>query len=156
MKQLLTIILSVTFLICNAQKTSYKEYEVCTDSTTYKGKKNHGKFHCTAWSIVRKYNDGRIDTVDWMPSVQMFIGDELSQYEKLSERGKYIIDSLQEDGLSYYQQDYLLQEPHYMRADIEIYNAYRIIGTDVFVYRYKIWNNANGNGFKIIKETIVK
>ena len=151
---LATLLLCAVF--CYAQTKNYKDHEICTDSAQYKGKKNHGKFHCTESIVVREYTNGKKDTIMWMPTMQMFIGDEYEQYKQLSERGKYIVDSLKEDGIPMFQDNYLTYEPIYMKRGKETYKSWRIIGEEVSIYYYLIWNNSKGSGFELIKEVAVK
>lgn len=153
-------IILITLLLyaasCQAQnKQSYKEVEICTDSVRYKGKKNHGKFHCSAEMVVREYQDGRKDTIALSGETQLFIEDEYEKYKNLSERGKYIIDSLKEDGIPMFQDSYLTYEPMYMKGK-EVYKSWIILGQDVRIYYYSLWNNSKGIGFSLTKEIIVK
>lgn len=153
--------IAAALLLCavfsvRAQTKNYKDKEICTDSAQYKGKKNHGQFHCTATIIIREYNTGKKDTIAWIPAGKMFIGDEYEQYQKLSDRGKYIVDSLKEDGIPMFQDNYLTYEPIYMKPGKETYKSWKIIGTDISIYYYSIWNNSKGNGFELIKEVAVK
>jgi len=141
----------------NAQTKNYKDKEICTDSAQYKGKKNHGKFHCTASMTVREYSNGKKDTISWdLGGGQLFIGDEYERYKGLSERGKYIVDSLKEDGIPMFQNDYLVYEPIYMKQGKETYKSWQIEGDGVTIYYYSIWNNSKGNGSELIKEVAVK
>jgi len=153
---LLVIVFLLCGTFCHAQIKNYKDHEVCTDSAMYKGKKNHGKFHCIGNIVVREYRDGKKDTIEWIPAIQIFIGDEYEQYQKLSERGKYIIDSLKEDGIPMYQESYLVYEPIYMSLGQKTYKSWKIIEGEIIIYYYSIWNNSKGNGFELIKEINVK
>lgn len=139
-----------------AQTKSYKDYEICTDSAIYKGKINHGKFHCIGSIIVRKYKNGTKDTIAWMPSGQIFIGDEYEQYKKLTDRGKYIIDSLKEDGLPQFEQSYLTYEPIYMKKGKKSEWFWSIIGKNVVLYQYSIWHYDTETGFQLLKEITIK
>lgn len=153
---LLAILLLCAVFSVSAQTKNYKDKEICTDSTQYKGKKNHGKFHCTGSIVVREYSNGKKDTIMWMPAMQTFMGDEYQKYKQLSERGKYIVDSLKEDGIPMFQDNYLTYEPIYMKPGKETYKSWKIIGTDISIYYYSIWNNSKANGFELIKEVAVK
>jgi hypothetical protein len=39
---------------CQAQTKNYKQYDVCTASEIHKGKVNHGKSYCIAWTELVK------------------------------------------------------------------------------------------------------
>lgn len=150
---LIVVMLSVK---ANAQKLTYKEYEVCAYWDTYKGKKNHGQKHCTAWATVREYKDGRKDTISGIISGRSFIGDEYERYQQLSERGKYIVDSLKEDGITQFQESYLTCEPIYMKAGKKIEQLWRIEGQEVIIYEYLFWHTTNGEGIRLLKDFSVK
>ena len=151
----LAAILLLCAVFVQAQTKNYKDRKICTDSAMFTGKKNHGKFHCTASMVVREYSTGKKDTIAWMPAMQMFIGDEYEKYQKLSERGKYIVDSLKEDGVPMFQNDYLVYESIYMKPGNKTYKSW-VIQNEVSIYYYSIWNNRKGNGFKLLKEVAIK
>lgn len=138
--------------VCYGQKKNYKDYNVCTNWDVYKGKKNHGKKYCTGYSTIREYKDGRKDTICWMGGGQIFIGGEYDQYCELNERGKYIVDSLKEDGVTPLQSSYLMYEPIYMKAGKKKEQLWSIEGQRVVIYEYLFWKNKKGNGVELIKE----
>lgn len=152
-------ILSVIFLILFGYSVSaqseYKEYSVCIDSAVYKGKKNHGKYYCTSNMQVREYKNGKKDTLwwSWSGGGNIFIDGEYEKYERLSERGKYIVDSLQEDGIMQLQQSYLTYEPMYMKQGQKVKDMWAIRGNDIIIYKYKIWNTDKGFGVQMVSET---
>lgn len=161
MKQLLTsagfaAMLLLCAVFCQAQTKDYKEYSSCSEWATYKGKKNHGMNHCVGWVYIREYKNGKKDTVGWQPAITVLMGDEIKSYPKLSERGKYIVDSLKEDGIPMLDQSYLTYEPIYMKPGKKVEWFWRIIGESVMMYQYSIWNNSKGNGFELLKEVAVK
>lgn len=142
--------------IKNKVQPNYKEYEVCASTQLHKGKKDHGKPYCTSWNKVREYKDGRKDTISWYGSGQSFIGDEYEKYQNLSERGKYIVDSLKEDGIAQLQESYLIYEPIYMKPGKKVEQLWAIEGERVIVYEYKFWNYKGSNGVELLKEFPIK
>ena len=153
------IILSI-FILCYyssiSQNINYKSKYICSDSTVIKGKKNHGEYYCTGWIGVRVYKDGTTDTVGELMIGTLRTGDEIYKYPKLSERGKYIIDSLKEDGISQLTWSYLLYEPKYMKLGKKIEQFWEIENGNIIVYYYEIWNTANGSGYKLIRQKEIK
>lgn len=155
----LSILIFVALCVfgCNAQsQKKYKEYEICTASEVYKGKKNHGKSYCVAWSTVREYKDGRKDTSGGWYTGKFFFGNEYGQYEKLSERGRYIIDSLDEDGIATLQDSYLSYESMYTKAGSKVEKFRQVRDTSIFIMEYIIWNKNGGFGYELKKEYKVK
>lgn len=150
------ILIAVIFLFAasftKAQKGIYKEYDVCIDSAVYKGKKNHGKYYCTATMQIREYKNGKKDTgLYFFSSTIVSVDDEYEKYLKLSERGKYIVDSLKEDGIPQLQDSYLTYEPIYMKEGQKVENFWSIYGEDVVIYTYKIWRNKKSSGIELLK-----
>lgn len=159
MKPLLTItiLLAFGFIGIGQKKKDYKEYDVCTSKEVYKGKKNHGKSYCVAWETIREYKDGRKDTVSGFQfATKLFIGGEYEAYQSLSERGKYIVDSLKEDGITQMQDMYLTYESMYMKPGKKIEKLWAIEGLSIIMNEYLIWNNGRGNGYELKKEYEVK
>lgn len=135
----------------------YKEYEVCIDSTARKGKIDHGKYRCTSWAHIKEYKNGRKDTVGWSTSAgKIFIGYMYEEYINLPDRGQYIVDSLTEDGITQFHQDYLTYEPMYMKPGKKVVTMWDIVGDKVILREYSIFNNKSGRGFELNKETEVK
>lgn len=157
MKHLILISLLSMSIGVNAQK-GYKEYEVCTHYEVYKGKKNHGKPYCVAWATVHEYKDARKDTTYpyLFSGGKIFSGDEYEVYQQLSERGKYIVDSLDEDGITTLDNMYLSYESMYMKPGRKIEKFRRVIGASIFVVEYLIYRTNNKNGYELKKEYEVK
>ncbi len=143
-------------LFCSGQVKGYKTYDVCISTTTHKGKVNHGKSYCTGWGTVREYKDGKKDTVGWSFGGQSFFGNEYENYQKLSERNKYIVDSLKEDGVTQYDNNYLSYEPIYMRVAKKTEQLWSIEGDSVKIYIYRFFRNSSGTGIQFIKEYYLK
>lgn len=153
MKKILIIFLLIASAIhAYSQNKVYKEYNACTDYDVYKGKKNHGQKYCVAWATIREYKDGRKDTVAWFGGGKMQWGDEIGKYDKLSERGKYIVDSLKEDGITQLHDAYLTYEPIYMKAGKKIEQLWAIEGDQVFIFEYLFWKSEKGHGIKLVRE----
>jgi hypothetical protein len=133
-----------------------KQYEVCIASEVHKGEVNHGKSYCVGWAIIREDTSGRKDTIARSYSGKMQWGDEIGKYDKLTERGKYIVDSLKEDGVTQLHDAYLTYEPIYMKPGKKTECLWIIRGEDVIIYEYSFWNNSKGHGFELIKEFAVK
>lgn len=152
---LITIILSAACSDGMAQK-QFKQYDVCIASETHKGKINHGKSYCVGHATVKEYKDGRKDTIAWTYSCQPFIGDEYEEYKKLSERSKYIIDSLKEDGITQLNDSYLTYEPYYMKYGKKTEQLWSTKQGNVMIYQYLFWHNSKGSGIELLKEFEVK
>lgn len=139
-----------------AKVKKQKEYNVCIASEVHKGKVNHGKSYCVGWATIREDTSGRKDTIAWSYSGKMQWGDEIGKYDKLTERGQYIVDSLKEDGITQLHYAYLTYEPIYMKPGKKTERLWIIREQDVVIYEYQFWNNRNGNGFQLLKEYVVK
>lgn len=135
---------------------SYKERTICTDWNVYKGNKNHGQKYCVAWAIVREHKNGKTDTVSWYGGLIVYADGEYEQYQKLSERGKYIVDSLKEDGMPRLNQSYLSYEPMYMKPGNKVETFWHTNGKDVFIYKYQIWKNVKSSGCRLLKSYQIK
>lgn len=155
MKYLLLVLIIISSL-CYGQKVNYKEYSICLTEKEHKGKKNHGKCYCVTDATVREYKDGRKDTTAWYMSGETYIGDEYEKYQQLSERNKYIVDSLKEDGITQLSHNYLAYEPMYMKNGRRVESLWDIENKKVKIYKYLIWKNKNGNGVELIKEIDVQ
>lgn len=146
---ILSMLLFCSF--CKGQKIKYKEYDACIGYEVYKGKKNHGKSYCISWATVRKYTNGITDTIEWSYNGKSYIGNEYEKYKKLSDRGKYVIDSLKEDGITRFQDNYLMYEPIYMKRGKKVEFLWDIQEEKIVMYKYLFWNNSNGNGVQLLK-----
>lgn len=133
------------------QNLKYKVLDACISSEVHKGKKDHGKEYCVAWATVREYKDGRKDTISWIYSSKAQWGDEIGKYDKLSERGKYIIDSLEEDGVPQLNDNYLMYEPQYMKYGKKTESMWLISDKDIVIYKYLFWRNEHSDGVKLVK-----
>lgn len=156
---LFAIVLLMCCFISKSQRGSKEDaqYKVCISYEVYKGKKNHGQKYCTGEALVNYYKDGRTDTVWWMSGGgQIFLQADYDKYEKLSERGKYIIDSLKEDGITSLQQDYLTYEPMYMKDGRKTERLWTIWGEGVWMYEYLFWHSDKGFGTQLVKKFEVK
>lgn len=87
---------------------------------------------------------------------KIFIGDEYEKYEKLSERGKYIVDSLKEEGIPRLQQSYMTYEPIYMKQGKKVEWFWDILEQQITMYQYVFWNNGKGHGYELLKSFEVK
>jgi hypothetical protein len=129
-----------------------KRREACISWEVYKGKKNHGQKYCTGWATIENG-----DTVALSFSGGMaFIGEGYEKYKKLSERGKYIIDSLKEDGIGQLQQLYMTYEPLYMKQGKKTEWFWEIWEQEIIMYQYSFWNNGKGHGYELLKSFAVK
>jgi len=158
-KNLVSLFILVLITIgANAQTKKYTEKSICTSFETYRGKKNYGKKYCVAWIEVRYNFDYTIDTIGWFwDGGRMFSNAfEMEQYYKLTPRNKIIYDSLAEDGLINMNSNYLMYEPHYMKPGEKTKQFYGVYNNEIKVYTYKLWNNNNGSGYRLISERIVK
>lgn len=133
-----------------------KEYDVCIASEVHKGKVNHGKSYCIGWATIREDTSGRKDTIGWFYSGKMQWGDEIGKYDKLTQRGQDIVDSLKEDGITQLHDAYMTYEPIYMKPGKKTEQLWLIRGQDVVIYEYQFWNNSKGHGFQLLKEVVVK
>jgi len=153
----LYIVLMLTFFKFYGQNKTYKEYDVCTNWDTYKGKVNHGKKYCISWSTVREYKDGRRDTLVYRSfGVSMFDLEEYETYQKLPERSKYIVDSLKEDGIPSLHSNYLNYEPTFMKVGKKRQQLWSTESGEVKIYEYLLWKNSKEEGFKLLREFIIK
>jgi hypothetical protein len=94
--------------------------------------------------------------VVWVGYCKIFYGDTYEDYKKLSERGKHIVDSLQDAGLPQLSQSYLAYEPHYMKAGKKKEWFWSIEYEDVVVYEYVFYRNDKSNGFNLLNEITIK
>lgn len=158
MKVLLLIFCFAALSACAQKKPVKKDkyYEVCSRYEAYKGKKNHGKLHCVGWMSIKEDSNGKKDTIGWSGGAQSFYPDELELYQKLPERGKYICDSLTEDGFAYYQGEgnamFLAGEARWMEPGKKKYKFYKIRGQSVYVMEYLVWSSSRGSGYELKKE----
>ena len=141
--------------IYNAEKGT-KRYVQCIATRVHKGKKNHGETYCVAWQTIREYKDGKKDTTGWTSSGQIYMAGEYESYNKLSQRRKDIVDSLKEDGITQYQHSYLTYEPIYMKKGEKTEELWTILGDSVKVYKYLFWRRENGNGVRLLSESIIQ
>ena len=152
----LIILFNLSFAIGQIKKPQYKDCEVCSAWSVHKGKKDHGQKYCVGYSTVRKYQNGKIDTISWSSAGETWIGDTYEMYKKLSPRGKYIIDSLNEDGIPHLEQSYLTYEPMYMKPGIKTESFWDIDGLTVVILKYKIYHSKKGSGVELISESVLK
>ncbi len=150
------ILLNLSTAIAQVKKQLYKDCEVCNSWAIHKGKKLHGQKYCDGYMMVRKYHNGKIDTLGWSLGGSTWMGNTYDMYSKLSERNKYIVDSLKEDGISQLQQSYLTYEPIYMKAGRKLETFWDIQGISVVVIRYALFNGKRGTGFSLVSENTLK
>lgn len=156
MKYTISLLLIFGFTRCKGQVRAYKEYSVCNAWEVHKGKKNHGQKYCVGSIMIQEYKNGIKDTVSWFIGGKIFIEDDYEKYEKLSERGKYIVDSLQEDGITRLHQNYLIYEPRFMKYGKKTEQLWSIEGNDIIIYEYLFCRSKNENGAKLLKMFNVK
>jgi hypothetical protein len=142
-----------------AQTKNYTDRQVCTSYELHKGKSNHGKPYCVAWGTVRRFKNGKEDTVSWsMNASTAYFGDKegYEKHKSLSQRNRYIVDSLNEDGISELSSSYLSYEPIYMDIGSKTESFYSIQGNDIMVLKYLFWKSKTGQGIRLVKEYKVK
>lgn len=155
MKKIILLTLSIfpVLAIAQVKKKSYTDCSVCNVFAIHKGKKNHGQKYCSGYMDIRKYANGKIDTIGFDFGGQTWESNTYDLYMKLSERDKYIVDSLKEDGISHLQQSYLTYEPIYMKKGSKLQSFWDIGTGKVTILKYLIFNNKKGQGISLVSET---
>jgi len=142
--------------MAQSKKQPYKDCEVCNAWSIHKGKKLHGLKYCVGYATIRKYQTGKIDTIGGIYLASDWMGDTYDRYMKLSDRGKYIVDSLKEDGVPELQQSYLTYEPIYMKPGRKVETFWDIQGPSIVITKYELFNGKKGTGFSLVSENTLK
>lgn len=153
-----TITLLFISTLCFAQTKKFTDKEICSAYETYKGKKNHGQKYCVSWMTIRTFSDGKTDTVGWSSSGRSFFGGTYDAYNSLSNRNKFVYDSLSEDGLINLtdNESYLIYESRYMREKSKIQDCFKVTGNKITIYKYLLYNDEKHQGFELRKSYVLK
>lgn len=83
---------------------------------------------------------------------RVYFGNEYEQYIQLSERGKYIVDSLKDHGIASLDRNYLSLEPIYMRRGSKKEWLWQINDDKVVMYQYLFYHYDRSSGIRLLKE----